>query len=103
MLGVMGVRLCVNRKPTHDFPIPLNAKFCSIYAESFGRHANVKLCPTIRPHLWGLRCTYGIEKDANRNVIPTFIFDFCTQHRPISHRFATIHNAADRRQAERSE
>jgi len=28
----------------------------------------------------------------------TFLFDFDPQHRPILHRFATIHNAADRRQ-----
>ena len=32
----------------------------------------------------------------NRNVVPAFLFDFYTHHRPTLHCSATIHNAADR-------
>ena len=39
-----------------------------------------------------------MENGTDRNVVPTFLFDFYTYYRPNLHRMATIHNAADRRQ-----
>ena len=30
------------------------------------------------------------------NVVPTFLFDFCTHYMPILHRFATTHSVAHR-------
>ena len=40
----------------------------------------------------------AIENGTNRNVDPAFLFDVYTHQRPILHRLATIHNAADSRQ-----
>ena len=40
--------------------------------------------------------TQDVENGSNRNVDLTFLFDFYAHHRPILHRSATIHNAADR-------
>ena len=37
-----------------------------------------------------------VTNGTNRNVVPTFLFEFYTHYRPILHRLATMHNAADR-------
>ena len=40
----------------------------------------------------------GVKNGVNRNVDPTFLFDFVRKHyRPILHPLATTHNAADGR------
>ena len=54
------------------------------------------MAPPTGPRLEGLGWTEGDENSTNRNVIPTFIYGFYTQYRPIVHRLATINNAADR-------
>ena len=43
----------------------------------------------------GLGWTYEVENGTTRNVVPIFLCDFCTHYRPILHRLAAIHNAAD--------
>ena len=54
-----GVGICTNRKPTHDFPITSNMKFCSIC------HVSPEFqCQTMPPHLtpvWGLGWTWGVK------------------------------------------
>ena len=53
----LGVRNCANRKPTHDFPIPLITKFCYIChrlapipISSYGRPIR-----TLPPPIWWVR------------------------------------------------
>ena len=99
ILGVMGVlrgRDCTNRKPTHDFTIALNTKFCSICRRFSGipmkNYAPPQFDPL--PEYW-LRVDVRGPNGTNRNVVPTFLFDFKTHYRPNLHRLATIHNAAD--------
>ena len=41
-----GIGICTNRKLTHDFPMPLNTKFCSLYLPPFDQKSNVKLRPS---------------------------------------------------------
>ena len=83
----------------HDFPIPLNTKFCSICYHSvvfsmskYGLQAE----PTTL--VWWLKLAdRGSKMECtNWNVNPTFVFDFYTHIMSILHRLATIHNAADR-------
>ena len=59
--------------------------------------------PQFAPPFGGLGWPWGVENGTNRNLVPTFLFDFYTHYRPILHRLVTIHNAADDRQTERSE
>ena len=54
----------------------------------------------IRPPVSGVRVDREGGNGTNRNVVLTFLFDFYTHNK---HRFATKHNAAARRQTERSE
>ena len=85
-----------------------------LYLPPLGRNSNVKFwLPNSTPAVWGVRAHLGIENSTTRNVVPmelltslvvpTFIFDFYTNYRFILHRFATIGNAADKQQTERSE
>ena len=92
---------CTNRKPTHDFPIPLQTKFCSI-CRRLERIPMSIYGTQIRPHVWRLTVDLGVKNDANQNGIPTFLFDFYTHYRPNFHRLATIHNAAVRWQTNRA-
>ena len=68
-----------------------------------GHNSNVKLgLPNSTP-IWGFGVDLGGRKNgANRNLVPTFLFDFYANYMPILHRLATIHNAADRRQTDRA-
>ena len=56
------------------------------------------------PHfdrVWGFKVSFGaIKNGTNRNVDPTFIFDFVTRYSCILHRLAIIYNVADIRQAD---
>ena len=36
------------------------------------------LTPQFDPPFGGLGWTQGVEHGANRNIVPTFLFDFCT-------------------------
>ena len=68
-----------------------------LYPRSFGWNSNVKLCPPpIRPPIWGLGLTLGVENGTNRNFDPTFLFDFYTHNRRILHRLATTWQTTDR-------
>ena len=68
-----------------------------LYLASFDRNSNAKLWPpssTPAPQFGG----YGGPREskiAPIKIFPTFIFDFYTPYRPISHRLATIHNEVD--------
>ena len=59
-----GVRSCVNRKSTHDFPIPLKSQY------------KVSLC------------LLSFDHDFNAS----FLFDFCTHHRAILHGLGAVHS-----------
>ena len=57
-----------------------------LYLSPFGRNSNVKLCPPIRPlPPFGRLRTTSFENSTNRNVVPTFLFDFYFHYRPILH------------------
>ena len=47
------------------------------------------------PPVLGVRGTLGFEIGSNRNIGPTFLFDFYAHHMPILHRLARVHNATD--------
>ena len=103
LYGVLVASICTNRNLTHDFPIPLNTMFCSIWRHLAGIRMSNNVT-SIWPPFWGLMWIYVVVNGTDRNVGLTFPFDFCIHHRPILHRLATIHNAAgDRRQTEWSE
>ena len=92
--------ICTNRKPIHDFPLPLNTELCSIRR----RLAVIPMScfdPQIRPPFGGLGWTQEVDNGTNRHLVPTFLFDLYTHYRPVLHRVATLHNAADR-QTDRS-
>ena len=59
---------------------------------AFGQNPDVKLWPSLRPPVWWLEWTLGSK----------MVFDICTHNRPILHRLASLHNAADRRQTDRA-
>ena len=93
-LGEIGVGSCANRKPIHDFPMPLNTNFCSICR----RLTTIKMSSydtQFDPQFVGVRADLGVENGTNRNLVPIFLFDFYAHNRPILHRLATMHNAAD--------
>ena len=81
----------------HDFPIPVNAEFCSvcrccsaILMASYG--------PSIRPSFGEVRINPGGRKwdqSKCRPHIPIRLLQ-TQRYRPILHRLVTIHNAADR-------
>ena len=101
-----GVGSWVNRKPTHDFPIPFNKSF-ALSADVWPEFQCQIIARTqTRPPLGGrgLRWTHGVK-----NGIPiemssphSFLFDFYMPYRPILPRLATIHNAANRQTTERA-
>ena len=89
------IGICTNGKPTHDFPIPLNTQFWSICrhlvtfpVSGYGRQLD--------PRFGLLGWILGVENGTYRDVVPTFLFDFCTYSRPILHRLVTIRNVIDR-------
>ena len=43
-----------------------------------------------------------VESDDNRNVDPSFIFDFNTQHMAMLHRLTTVHTEADDKRSDRN-
>ena len=88
---VLGVRICTNRKPTHDFLLNLN-----VFALSAAVWPKFQ-CQIIPPPQFHLT-VWVVENGPNRNVEPTFLFDYYTHYMPIFHRLATKHNAADDRQ-----
>ena len=59
------------------------------------------MAPQFDPGL-GVGWTNRVENGTNRNVVRTFLFDYNTHYRPILHRLAKIHNAADRQTADRA-
>ena len=75
-----------------------------LYLPPFSRNSNVKFCPTppIRPPRLGVRVDLGGRNFTNRNVVPTFVFEFYTDYRHILHRLVAIHYVTGR-QTERSE
>ena len=65
-----------------------------LYLKPFGYKFNVKLWPAnLTVRLW----SQGVENGTtNRNVDPSFPFNFYTHYGPILvHHLATIHNVAD--------
>ena len=77
-----------------------------LYLPPFGRNSNVRFWPTIRPPIWGVRGTWGVENGTNRNLVPTFIIDFYTYYTCISCTVwpqYTTRQTADRQTDERSE
>ena len=50
--------------------------------------------------IFGVMVDLGDQNHYNRNVNPTFLFDFNTHHRPILRRLAKIHNTADDRRTD---
>ena len=50
------------------------------------------------PPIWP-RHRVGVENATHQNIDSTILFDFCAQNMSILHRFAAVHNAADRRMA----
>ena len=94
-----------NRKLTQDFTTP-RYQF-KVLLSNCHRLAGMPVSnygPKILPHpppppFGGLGWTYeGRLKvvPIDRNVETTFLLDFYTPYRPIVHRLATIHNAANR-------
>ena len=74
-----------------------------LYLLPFGRNSNIKFWPPPQfdTHLW-VRMDLGVENGTNRNIVPTFLFEFYTHRGSILHRLATIHNAADRQPTDRA-
>ena len=67
-----------------------------LYLPPFGGNSNVKLWSQFAASpVLGLRVDLGVENGTNRNVVLTFLFDFCTHYWSILDRLATIHNATD--------
>ena len=89
----------IERPPTTSHVSQYNV---FLYLPLFGRDFSVKLHPRpLDPHL-GIRVDLGVENGSNRNVDPTFLFEFYTHYRPIKRRLGTIYNAADDRQTDRA-
>ena len=82
----------------YDITTPINSKCWSICYRLAGNPMFNYAPPPIQCRVWGLRWTKEDENNTNRNVEPTFLFDFYTHRTPILHCLATIHNVADRRQ-----
>ena len=52
--------------------------------------------PTFESPFWGFDGALAVESGANRNVDPTFLFDFYTHNSYTLHRLTTTCKAADR-------
>ena len=73
--GVRRVGICTNRKPTHNFPIPIHTKFCSRpYLSPSGQNSNIKLSP---PPNSTPTPVWGIRMDLCGQMVPT---DMSTPH-----------------------
>ena len=60
-------------------PRLLNTKCCSICR----RLAVIPMSSYSTPQNWGVRVDIGVENGTNRNLVPTFLFDFYTHYKPI--------------------
>ena len=83
---------------------PTNSQYMPI--QTFGRNYNVMLCPSNSSPIWGLgwtlRSKMVLIEISTQHSYATYIQTI--GHRPILHRFATMHNATEReRERERSE
>ena len=68
--GKQKVGSCAYRKPTHDFPIPLNSKVL-LTSALFGRNFIVKLCPQIQhPHLLPSFKFWGYAGPRGTKMVP---------------------------------
>ena len=74
-----------------------------LHLPQFCPNSNGKFCPTTpnstaylvgySGSMWSIQ---GVENGTNRNVDPTFLFNFNTTYTAILYRMATIYNAAER-------
>ena len=100
-LGVCGVRGELWGRELRQLkahPRLPNAPQCKVLLSlpPFDAQLKCQVITPIRPPIWGVRVDIRVENRTNRNVLPTFLFDFCTHYWPILHHLASIHSAEDR-------
>ena len=94
VMRAIGGETRTNRKPTNDCPTSANAKLCPI-CQRLALVSMLNYVLQFEPK-FGVSVSHKGRKLYESKCLLTLLFYCHTHHKPILHRLAAIHNAADR-------